>query len=84
MTVNGQKTDNMELELNNKKTLCTMGILNLDLSKGRERSHGKMMELHMKVISLKDSCKVKESLYSLMERSMSGNGINRKCMELAS
>lgn len=74
----------MELELNNKKTLCTMVILNSDSSKERGRSFGRMMELHTKVISLKDSCKVKESLYSRMERSILDNGINRKCTELAS
>lgn len=74
----------MELEWNNKKILCTMDILNLDLSKERERSHGKLMELHMKVISLKGSCKVKGSFNLLMERSILGNGINLKCMELES
>ena len=75
---------NTVLEWKNKKTLSTMGILNSDLSKARERSHGKMMDLHMRVISLKDSCREKGSFNSLMERRMLDNGLTLKCKELDS
>lgn len=81
---NGLTINNTEWELNNKKILSTMGILNSGSSKARGKSHGKMTGLHMRVISLKDSCREKESFNSLMGSRMLDNGLDLKCMELDS